>query len=133
MNRPGDQILNTTALCLCGGQGCAHDFVPAGKGYFTARHLANFRGQTVVDFVPDYQEPKQSSIGSSAAINGLEKSLVEMMLAHPPVAGFSSILIERLLEIFFSGVSGESGSLGMQGDDPAPVIDQHKKIAGSNL
>ena len=127
MDRPCDQILNASALHLRRSQRGAHDFVSAGKGDLAAGHFADFRSQAVVDLVPNDEEPEQSSVRPGAAIDGLDKRLVEVMLSQPPVAGFSAILIEGLLEIFFGRLPSESGSLGMQRDDSTAAIDHAQR------
>ena len=55
------------------------------------------------------------------------------MVSQPPMAGFSPIIVEGLLEILLRRFEGESRCLGMQSHDPAAAINQDKKIAGRNL
>src|SRR5271154_5604632 len=54
-----------------------------------------------------------------------------MMFSQPPMAGFSAILIEGLLEIFFSRLLRESGRLRVERDDVTTAIDQYEEIAAA--
>ena len=125
--------MNAGRLHLCRRQRRADDFTPAGECHLAARNFADFGGQPVVDLITDYQEPEQGAVGSGAAVDRLDKSLVEVMFAQPPVAGFSVIFIERLLEILFCGFAREARSLGVQGDDLAATVHHHKQVAARNL
>ena len=131
MDRAGDQILNAAALQLCAAVSVVATIsFPQENATWLPATLLTVLRQTIVDLVANDEEAEQGSVGSSAAIDGLHESLVEVMISQPPVAGLSAVLIEGLLEIFLGRFAGEAGSLGMQRDDLAAAIDQHEKIAG---
>ena len=129
MCRPCDQCLNASAFGLRRHQRRAYNFVSARKSHLAARHLAYFRRQPVIDFISNHEEAEQRAIGSGTAVDRLDKCLVEVMVAQPPMARFSALLIERLLEIFFGCLFCEPRCLGMHSDDLTFAVDHDKQIA----
>ena len=91
-------------------------FIAAGDCDVTASYLTHFCGQTMVDLVSDHQESEHGSIGAGPAVHRLNKSLIKMMLAKPPVAGHVAIL-QRLLEVLLGSLAAKARSLRMNRKD----------------
>ena len=99
--------------------------VSAGDCHVAARDLAHLCRQPMVDLVSDHQKSEHGSIGAGSAVYRLNKSLVKMMLAKPPVTGHVAIF-ERLLEILLGSFAAEARSLGMNCKNFAGPVDQNE-------
>src|SRR5579864_243972 len=130
-DRARGQDLIVLSLHLGRRQSRSHNFVAVGESYFTSRDLADLSGQSIINLVSNDQEPDHGAIGAGAEINRLNKSLVEMMLAEPPVARVGLVFVERLPEVFFRVVPREPRSFRVHGDHVAAAVDQNEQIAAA--
>src|ERR1700681_321398 len=81
------QVTQTWAFSLDRGQGCSNDLIAIGKSDLASRDFADLARETVIDFIADDQESEQRAIRFRAKVNWLHKSLVQVMVVEPPMAG----------------------------------------------
>ena len=69
------------------GQGGLDDGIAVVERHLAGGNAAHLRGDPVIDFVSDNQESQLRVFRRGAEVDGLDKDLVKMLPAKPPVPG----------------------------------------------
>src|SRR5579862_462417 len=114
-------------LCFLRGiESTADNSVPVIKSHLAGGDAADLRCHGVVNFVADCKKSKELVVSRRPKIDWLQKNLVQVVSAEPPLA--CAFLIERNAEGLLRHFPRKAGRCGVQSNDFACPVRQHKQV-----